>query len=190
MTSAWVVTSCNSSTKPVGTAIGAGLGGDYKTLRAEMANLAGMFSSVGDALKKANADWHTWLPQDGAKGYEFSQSQELFNATKAYYDANGTAGERIYMGMVDLLHSANSFSLFNYGPRMMAWQDSVAGVMSARGRAREKAFVEVDDESIKAGNKIHDNIRRKGVMGDDEKNIKKDMWNAYGQLSDEKAKSE
>jgi len=186
ITSVGFSTAISMFTKPIATIVGSGITGDYKTLRAEGSALGGMLRGIPEAMKKARADFSTYLT-DGVtlKGEVISTPQQKkFQATYDYFMQNGTKGEKLYMGFVNWLNNVNGWSITNYGPRLMAATDSFAGTIIARGRAAQNAFLTVEDQIIAAKNNLPDSFDRKQLIKEAENKFRRDIWTKDGKLSD------
>ena len=181
---AGIGTGINTFMRPASSLVGAFAQGNSTQMRASLASMGAMVEGVGEAWRKAVADWNTYMTKDGGfRGFAATKAEKEFRAMEAFYQSQGSAGEKAFMNMASMMHGLNKSPFLNYGPRIMSSMDAFFGQLMARARGREKAVLEVYDRMKGSMGSIGD-VEMKTAIRESEEKFMKDIWTADGQLND------
>ena len=180
-------TGIGTFTKPVATIVGATMSGDRRATQAAFAHLGGMFDSLGDAWRKAVADFNTYTPNMGFRGEAKAGSDESLAALTNYYRNTGSATDKGFVSLANMIHGLNKNPFLNYGPRIMKSMDSFFGQLIARGQARQRAYLEVLD-GMEVNQKFLGAKEMNTAVRSAEERFLKNIWTADGELTDSMAK--
>ena len=139
--------------KPMATALGATMTGDFTTARASMAAANGLIQSVPDAFKLFRKKLSGYMSGDIAtvrnRFMERTKGDENWEMFEFWTEKYGTSGDKAAFRIANLARSLNDNGLLTYSPRAMAAGDDAFAMMMARSRAREKAFLK-SQEGLRA----------------------------------------
>jgi hypothetical protein len=186
---ATVGTGLNTIMRPVATIIGS-LGQQDKegVIRGAYASLGAMFESVGEAWKRATADFHAYTQIDeGWRGYTPTGKDFEWEALKESTKLYGTDGDKAAMGIADFLRTMNRLPIFNYGPRLLQSSDAFFKTLIGRAEIRSQAVMEVWDQAKQLG-KAWDDASIPKMIQEAEARFESKIFTADGQLSDGIAK--
>ena len=180
-------TAFNTLMRPVSAIVGATLTGDRRTIRESFSFLSGMWEARGEAMRKAVADYKTYMSADDPfRGFIQQQGDEAFDAMQSFYEVSGTAGEQAQMRMYGMLRGLNKNPFLNYGPRVMKASDSFFGQIVGRGYERVRQFNKLYDASETSLKAVDDaNLEQLGI--DSSTALEKEIWTADGKLADSMA---
>ena len=166
--------------------IGGLLTDNPKVWRGALANMQGMRSAMGEAWKvtRANFDAYNTNPE-GWRGARVSQADAEWEATRSWYDGNGTFGEKAAFHFADVLRNINKSPITNFGPRSLTAIDAGFTQLIGRGRQRQLAFNEVF-ESVDQLKALSDSDLPE-LINKAETNFESKVWSADGTLQDELA---
>jgi hypothetical protein len=186
---ATVGTGLNTIMRPVATIIGS-LGQQDKegVLRGAYASLGAMYESVGEAWKKAVADFHGYTQlEDGWRGYTPNAKDFEWEALKESTHLYGSDGDKAVMGIADFLRTMNKLPIFNYGPRLLQSSDAFFRTLIGRAQIRQEAVMRVWDQAKELGT-AWDDARIPDLIKKAESEFESKIFLADGQLADGIAK--
>lgn len=174
--------------RPASTILGATGKSNDVTRRAAFAELAGMYSSLNDAWKKAVNDFQTYFQkEEGWRGVTENRKDQDWEAMKAFHEQYGSAGDKAAMKIADSLRYINKLPILSYGPRLMTASDTFFSQLIGRGRMRSLAFTETYEKAKLKGIDPSD-AEFTNMITEAEKAFEKKVFSADGQLTDEMAK--
>ena len=179
-------TSFNSVMRPAATIAGTLVGGgDRRTRMAAMAELNGMFSSLGEAWEKAVADYNTFFDNGGNyRDYVKNAGVDEFEAIRGFYQNKGTAGDKALFNTYSIIRGLNQLPIVSYGSRILRATDVFFGQLIHRGVKRSEAFLEVYDSMQKANGALGP-VEMKAAIREAESRFNKKVWTANGKLTDD-----
>ena len=184
---AMIGTGINSIARPASVIVGTLGTGDRKTRMAAWAELGGMIDSLGEAWRKAVADYKTYFDNGGNfREYTRHAGIEEFDALRGFYQSQGTDAEKIKFNFYAWMYGLNKNPLLAWGPRVMKATDTFFGQLIYRGTKRAEAFNEVYERMLQEGGAIGD-FEFKTAVREAEKRFNKKVWKNPGQLADDYA---
>jgi len=181
---ATVGTALNTFMRPVSAIIGASLTGDTRTMRESWAFLGGMWEARGDAMRKASADFKTYLSKDDPfRGAIVNKKDLEWEQMSNYFLTNGTNGEKALYGIANTMRGLNRNPFLNYGPRVMSASDSFFGQLVGRGFERSKQHTKLYKSMESLQGSVDDaSLTQLGFDADEA--MEKAIWAADGKLAD------
>jgi hypothetical protein len=181
-------------TRPMQTAIGAGMVGDKRSSMAALAAYDNLLGTVWEGTqvfgKKLWAglnnrdltDLGTIATHDVRGAHDIDVEAALTWAMK-----NGTAGDKAMALTANTMHHANKFVLFTWSSKALGAVDTAFNTMMGRMALKQKAFLAAYDEVVDASGFIRED-QLKQFRSLYEQRFESSIWNADGSLADEAAK--
>jgi len=142
--------------RPVSMAIGAGLSGDFKTMKASLASTNAMMQAIPEAFtlfqRRIKSHWAGDIANVKSRYYEASKGDESWELVRQWVENSGqaTAGDRAAFNITNIARTMNDNRILTWSPKVMSSADDATGYLLARGKAKEKAYREAM-EKLDAG---------------------------------------
>ena len=184
-------TSTATFLRPMSTALGATLRGDFGTARAGLAAMNAMMESIPEAITvfktKLNSYWSGDVSSLKSRFYEFTRADDNWEILRRWAEDSGraTPGDKAMFNMANMMRSWNNSNLLTYSTKLMAATDDAFGYILGRAKAREKAMRSVMEIQGKGGRVPH--ITRP-LMQAYEQDFYSQIWDSNGDILDEATK--
>ena len=120
---------------------------DNTGLHANTAALHGMIEFIPDALKlfrkNLNANFDKDLNTIKSRFNHYSVKEHNWEMYRKWTEERGTLGDKASFYIADVVHKLNSNRFLSGVPRILRANDDTAGVIAAKGRAKELAMREI-----------------------------------------------
>ena len=136
--------------RPMNTAIGAGMKGDWDNARASMASMNAYLQSIPEAWKlfKTNLGSY-WAGDVATVQTRFTEARTKSDDEWALYehwtDTRGTEADKAAFAIANMARTLNNNKLLNYSTTIMGATDDAFTLLMARARSREKAMMHAMD---------------------------------------------
>lgn len=135
--------------RPMATALGGALSGDFTTARASLAAANGLVQAIPESFKLFRKKLSGYMSGDIAtvrnRYSETTQGDVQWEMFGDWVDTRGSTGDKAAYRIANMARALNDNSLFTYSPKAMAAGDDAFSLMMARSRAREKAFLKAQE---------------------------------------------
>jgi len=176
--------------RPMNTAVGASMRGDWDTARANMASMNAFMQTIPEAWKlfKTNLGSY-WAGDVATVKTRFAEARTKADDQWALYenwvDTRGSDADKAAFAVANMARSLNDNKFLTYSTSIMGATDDAFTMLMARARSREKALRQAMDEG-KAGNvsevtpellrKYEDNFYKDLLDADGNINIESDLY--------------
>ena len=184
-------TSTATFLRPLNTALGATLRGDWNTARAGISSLNAMMEAIPESFtlfrNKLDSYWSGDISSIKSRYYEFTRGDDNWEILRRWAEDSGraTAGDRAMFAMANMARSWNNNSFLTYSTKIMAAIDDAFKFIIGRAKAREKAMRNVMDLQS-AGYKTP--VITKELMQAYEQDFYGQIFDGDGNLTDAAAK--
>jgi len=176
--------------RPMNTAVGASMRGDWDTARANMASMNAFMQTIPEAWKlfKTNLGSY-WAGDIATVKTRFAEARTQADDQWAMYenwvDTRGSDADKAAFAIANMARSLNDNKFLTYSTSIMGATDDAFTMLMARARSREKALRQAMDEA-KTGNvsevtpellrKYEDNFYKDLLDADGNVNIESDLY--------------
>jgi len=176
--------------RPMNTAVGASMRGDWDTARANMASMNAFMQTIPEAWKlfKTNLGSY-WAGDVATVKTRFAEARTKADDQWALYenwvDTRGSDADKAAFAVANMARSLNDNKFLTYSTSIMGATDDAFTMLMARARSREKALRQAMDEG-KTGNvsevtpellrKYEDNFYKDLLDADGNVNIESDLY--------------
>ena len=184
-------TSTATFLRPLNTALGATLRGDWNTARAGISSMNAMIEAIPESFtlfrNKLDSYWSGDISSIKSRYYEFTRGDDNWEILRRWAEDSGraTAGDRAMFAMANMARSWNNNSILTYSTKLMAAIDDAFKFIIGRAKAREKAMRSVMDLQS-AGYKTP--VIDKQLMQAYEQDFLSQIFDGDGNLTDAAAK--
>ena len=131
--------------RPMNTAVGASMRGDWDTARASMASMNAFMQAVPEAWKLFKTNLGSYWSGDVASVQtRYTEARTKADDQWALYehwaDTRGTDADKAAFGIANMVRSLNNNRLLTYSTSIMGATDDAFTLLMARARSREKAL--------------------------------------------------
>ena len=144
-------TSSATFMRPMAMAIGAGLRGDGRTLKASLASMNAMRQAIPESFQlfreRLNAYWSGDIASVKSRFSERTRGDEQWEMFGHWAETRGTKADKAIYRMANLARSANDNRFLTYSTKLMAATDDAFGYILGRARLREKAMFKAMGDS-------------------------------------------
>ena len=143
-------TSIATFTRPLNTAIGASLMGDFTTARAGLASLNAMMETIPEAFQlfrtKLDGYWSGDVSTIKSRFQEYTKGDDNWEILRRFSESEeATTGDKAAFFMANMARNANSSNWFTYSTKLMAATDDAFAYLLGRAKMRERAFLSAMD---------------------------------------------
>ena len=176
--------------RPMNTAVGASMRGDWDTARANMASMNAFMQTIPEAWKlfKTNLGSY-WAGDVATVKTRFAEARTKADDQWALYenwvDTRGSDADKAAFAIANMARSLNDNKFLTYSTSIMGATDDAFTLLMARARSREKALRQAMDEA-KTGDvsevtpellrKYEDNFYKDLLDADGNINIESDLY--------------
>ena len=171
--------------RPLSMAVGAGMRGDIKTMRASLASSSAMFQSIPDSwrffMSKVDGYWSGDIATHATRMSDYKKTDDLWEAVRASMETNpnATVGDQVAFTIANFSRQLNDNRWFTYSTKIMAAGDDGYNHIMLRAKIREKAVREAMDASGKLDKK---------TIADAEERFMRHFTDADGDINIDKIK--
>ena len=184
-------TSTATFLRPINTALGATLRGDFNTARAGISSLNAMIEAIPESITlfktKLESYWSGDISSIKSRYYEYTRADDNWEILRRWAEDSGraTLGDKAMFSMANMARAWNNNSFLTANTKIMAAIDDAFKLIIGRAKAREKAMRSVMDLQS-AGYKTP--VIDKDLMQAYEQDFLSQIFDGDGNLTDEASK--